>query len=54
MEIPTKPSANPVAGESGKPKINRKILEAAQAELMRHTWDTFLNDPPPPAPNGDL
>jgi hypothetical protein len=29
-----------------------KLLEAAQAELMRHTWDTFVNNPPSFAQGG--
>jgi hypothetical protein len=33
--------------------MDQKILAVAQAELMRHTWDTFLNDPPPEAKKGD-
>jgi hypothetical protein len=30
------------------------ILQAAQAELMRHSWDTFVNDPPPGARKGSV
>jgi hypothetical protein len=30
------------------------ILQAAQTELMRHSWDTFLNDPPPGAKKGSI
>jgi hypothetical protein len=30
----------------------RKILEDAQQELMRHTWDTFVNNPPSIAKGG--
>jgi hypothetical protein len=30
------------------------ILQAAQAELMRHSWDTFVNDPPPGAKKGSV
>jgi hypothetical protein len=29
-----------------------KILQAAKAELMRHSWDTFVNDPPSVAEGG--
>ena len=29
-----------------------KLLETAQAELMRHTWDTFVNNPPSMAQGG--
>jgi hypothetical protein len=28
------------------------ILQAAQAELMRHSWDTFVNNPPSFAQGG--
>jgi hypothetical protein len=28
------------------------ILQAAQAELMRHSWDTFVNNPPSIAQGG--
>jgi len=26
--------------------MDNAILAAAQHELMRHSWDTFVNDPP--------
>ena len=52
METPIKPSANPAVGESKKPKVDAQILEAAQAELMRHSWDTFVNSPPSMAQGG--
>jgi hypothetical protein len=26
--------------------MDNTILEAAQIELMKHSWDTFVNDPP--------
>jgi hypothetical protein len=52
MEPPIRPNAKPAAGESKKPKVNAQILEAAQAELMRHSWDTFVNNPPSMAQGG--
>jgi hypothetical protein len=52
METPIKPSAKPAADEREKPKTDAKILEAAQAELMRHSWDTFVNNPPSMAQGG--
>jgi len=51
METPIKQNAKPVA-DSETPKISAKILGAAQAELMRHTWDTFVNNPPAMAQGG--
>jgi hypothetical protein len=29
-------------------------LKAAQQELMRHSWDTFVNDPPRPGVKGSV
>jgi hypothetical protein len=29
-----------------------KILQAAKVELMRHSWDTFVDDPPSVAQGG--
>jgi hypothetical protein len=29
-----------------------KILQAAKVELCRHTWDTFIDDPPSVAQGG--
>jgi len=52
METPIKPNAKPAADEREKPKANAGILEAAQAELMRHGWDTFVNNPPSMAQGG--
>jgi hypothetical protein len=46
MEPTIKPNVMPAAGKDEKPKIDAKILVAAQQELMRHTWDTFVNNPP--------
>jgi phosphatidylinositol kinase/protein kinase (PI-3 family) len=51
METLIKPNAKPAAGEREKPKTDA-ILEAAQAELMRHNWDTFVNNPPSMAQGG--
>ncbi len=52
MEPLIRPNVKPAAGESKKPKVNAQILEAAQAELMRHGWDTFVNNPPSMAQGG--
>jgi uncharacterized protein YfaQ (DUF2300 family) len=30
----------------------REILNAAKAEIMRHRWDTFVDDPPSIAQGG--
>jgi hypothetical protein len=30
------------------------ILQEAQTELMRHSWDTFVSDPPPNAKRGSV
>ena len=31
-----------------------EILKEAQQELMRHSWDTFVNDPPQPGLKGSV
>jgi len=38
-----RPDAKPA--EERRP-VASVILEAAQTELMRHSWDTFVTDPP--------
>ncbi len=30
-----------------------RIFQSAKAELMRHTWDTFVHDPPSVAAGGN-
>jgi hypothetical protein len=52
MEQTIKPNANPAADANEKPNLKAKILEAAQQELMRHTWDTFVNNSPSMAQGG--
>ena len=34
--------------------MDSAILAAAQEELMRHSWDTFVNDPPQPGLKGSV
>jgi hypothetical protein len=34
--------------------VDNAILAAAQQELMRHSWDTFQNDPPRPGLKGSV
>ena len=34
--------------------MDQKILQAAQQELMKHSWDTFVGDPPPGAKKGSV
>jgi len=31
-----------------------EILKEAQQELMRHSWDTFVNEPPQPGLKGSV
>jgi hypothetical protein len=50
MEPTTKPNANPAADEREKSRAD--ALAAAQQELMKHSWDTFVNNPPSFAQGG--
>jgi hypothetical protein len=50
MEPTIKPNANPAGDESEKPMVD--ALAAAQQELMKHSWDTFINNPPSFAQGG--
>ncbi len=34
--------------------MDNSILAAAQAELMRHSWDTFVSDSPRPGVKGSV
>ena len=33
-------------------QTKREILQAAKTEIMRHRWDTFVDDPPSIAQGG--
>jgi hypothetical protein len=35
-----------IVGNERAGQMDNTILQTAQMELMKHSWDTFVNDPP--------